>query len=396
MPLSTITTLPTPPSRSDTEADFDTRADAFLGAFPTLVSEINTVIGQIPTVVNGIDYNGTSTTSVAIGTGSKSFTTQTGKNFQIGQSVRVAYTTTPTNYMDGQITAYNTSTGALTVNVASVGGAGTYAAWTISLAVSSGGYLSSAGGSLSGSLAVTGAVTATDRFNPGNDASYYLNMNAGSPVVNFDANDYFSYNRASNVLTAFIGATSAVAIAQSLTTFNGAIKLGAASGSTAGQVGYTGGALTFGDGSAQRTVVTLDGTQTLTAKTLTAPSLEGATINAASTVSDSGTIATTSVGFRGAPQSSNATATLALTDNGKHLYVSTNQTVPANASVAFPVGATIVLINSSASTITISITTDTMRQAGTTNTGTRTLAAYGMATLVKVASTTWFISGNLS
>jgi hypothetical protein len=32
--------------------------------------------------------------------------------------------------------------------------------------------------------------------------------------------------------------------------------------------------------------------------------------------------------------------------------------------------------------------------AGTGSTGTRTLAAYGMATLVKVAATTWFISGN--
>ena len=41
----TITALPTPPSRSD-PTNFDTRADAFLGALPTLATEINTWAGQ--------------------------------------------------------------------------------------------------------------------------------------------------------------------------------------------------------------------------------------------------------------------------------------------------------------------------------------------------------------
>ena len=44
-------------------------------------------------------------------------------------------------------------------------------------------------------------------------------------------------------------------------------------------------------------------------------------------------------------------------------------------------------------TTTINITTDTMYLAGSGTTGTRTLAPYGMATLVKVAQSTWFISG---
>jgi hypothetical protein len=35
-----------------------------------------------------------------------------------------------------------------------------------------------------------------------------------------------------------------------------------------------------------------------------------------------------------------------------------------------------------------------MYLGGTGTTGSRTLAAYGMATAVKVAATTWFISGN--
>ena len=116
------------------------------------------------------------------------------------------------------------------------------------------------------------------------------------------------------------------------------------------------------------------------------------------TVTASGTIAADSIGYRGLPQNSQTTGyTLALSDAGKHISITTgNITVPANSSVAFPVGTTIAVYNDSGSTQTISITSDTLRQAGTANTGTRTLAAYGLATLVKVKSTTWVVTGNVS
>lgn len=104
------------------------------------------------------------------------------------------------------------------------------------------------------------------------------------------------------------------------------------------------------------------------------------------------------VGYKGLPQSSQAgTYTLALSDMGKHVSISSGAfVIPANSSIAFPIGATIVLFNNSASTMSLSITTDTLRQAGTTNTGTRTIATYGLATCVKVASTTWVVSGNVT
>jgi hypothetical protein len=104
------------------------------------------------------------------------------------------------------------------------------------------------------------------------------------------------------------------------------------------------------------------------------------------------------VGYKGLPQNSQTSSyTLALSDMGKHISITTGGVViPANGSVAFPIGATIVVFNNSASTQTISITTDTLRQAGTTNTGTRTLAVYGLATLVKVTSTVWVVTGNIS
>jgi len=116
------------------------------------------------------------------------------------------------------------------------------------------------------------------------------------------------------------------------------------------------------------------------------------------TITATGTIAADTIGYRGLPQNSQtASYTLALSDAGKHISITTGGVViPANGSVAFPIGTTIVVFNNSGSTQTISITTDTLRQAGTANTGSRTLAQYGLVTLVKVASTVWVATGNVT
>lgn len=112
-------------------------------------------------------------------------------------------------------------------------------------------------------------------------------------------------------------------------------------------------------------------------------------------ITATGTIAADTIGYRGLPQNSQTGAyTLALSDAGKHISITTGGVViPANGSVAFPIGTTIVVFNNSGSNQTISITTDTLRQAGTANTGSRTLAQYGLATMVKMTSTMWVISG---
>lgn len=67
-------------------------------------------------------------------------------------------------------------------------------------------------------------------------------------------------------------------------------------------------------------------------------------------------------------------------------------TIPANASVAFPIGTVVTFVNL-INVVTIAITTDTMILAGVGSTGSRTLAVNGIATAMKVASTTWIISG---
>lgn len=77
--------------------------------------------------------SGTSTTSTTIGTGSKSLTTQTAKQFAAGQWVMLVRAADVNAWMFGQITSYNSGSGALTVNVTATNGTGTYADWVVVL-----------------------------------------------------------------------------------------------------------------------------------------------------------------------------------------------------------------------------------------------------------------------
>jgi len=116
----------------------------------------------------------------------------------------------------------------------------------------------------------------------------------------------------------------------------------------------------------------------------------------AATATTSSTAA--SVGYMGLPQSATTTtATLAIGDAGKHIYVNTasqTMTIPANSAVPYPIGTAITFVaGPSAGTVTIAITTDIMYLVGTGTTGSRTLAAYGTATAIKVSATAWYING---
>ena len=106
------------------------------------------------------------------------------------------------------------------------------------------------------------------------------------------------------------------------------------------------------------------------------------------------------IGYLNIPQNAQTGSyTLTLADSGKHIYHSSGAgeatyTIPANGSVAYPIGTAVTFINLSSTSISIAITTDTMYLSGAGTTGSRTLAQYGSATAIKVDTTTWMISGS--
>lgn len=104
------------------------------------------------------------------------------------------------------------------------------------------------------------------------------------------------------------------------------------------------------------------------------------------------------LGYKDAPQNTQTTSyTLALSDRGKSIVMngtSLTLTIPANASIAFPPGATIVGVNKNATALTVAITTDTLVLAGTSTTGSRSVATNGLFTLYKSLTGEWLISGS--
>jgi hypothetical protein len=130
--------------------------------------------------------------------------------------------------------------------------------------------------------------------------------------------------------------------------------------------------------------VYLDAVQTVTNKTLTG-------MASASTVKDSlGTDYT--IGFRSVPQSLNTTA--AASDIGKHLFVSATTTIPSGVFVA---GNEFLVVNSSASTVTLTQGAGTtLRLGGTATTGSLTIAAYGVANVLCTGTETFYVTGNVT
>jgi hypothetical protein len=83
------------------------------------------------TGATGPGYQATSATSLTIGTGAKVFTTQAGLAYTVGARARAASNATPTNWMEGLVSAYSGTS--LTVNVDLTNGSGSAADWNINL-----------------------------------------------------------------------------------------------------------------------------------------------------------------------------------------------------------------------------------------------------------------------
>jgi len=137
-------------------------------------------------------------------------------------------------------------------------------------------------------------------------------------------------------------------------------------------------------------LVGINDTQTLTNKTLTSPTINTPTIN-------NGTISNTTVngygvGYINIPQNAQSTTyTPSSSDVGKHIYTANTVTM---TSGVFNVGDVIMVVNNSSSSITVASGTGvTLRLAGTTTTGSRTIANYGSATILCVASNVFSVAG---
>lgn len=190
----------------------------------------------------------------------------------------------------------------------------------------------------------------------------------------------------------FATATSAIPLSQLDSNFATTITLG----NTAIQLGNT--------------VTTLNN---MTLANVTISSLGGAinnvsltnvtitTGNITANVANSTIDGSNTVGYLAIPQNSqNGNYNAVLADTGRQLFHAAGQaaatyTIPTNANVGFVVGAAITFVNMSANAVTVAVTsTDTLYLSSAGTTGNRTLAQYGIATAVKITSTSWIISGS--
>lgn len=189
-------------------------------------------------------------------------------------------------------------------------------------------------------------------------------------------------------------ATADAAVPSAVVTAKADLLVGASSGvvdnlavGTNGQVLTADSTQTLGVkwGTAATGDVTLTGTQTLTNKTLTSPTVDDPKLNL-SVNAQTGT-----------------TYTFVLTDNGKFITASNasaqTYSIPTNASVAFPVGTQIHIIQIDAGQVTIDAVTPgttTVLSTGATAAAPKTSKQYAAATCIKTATDAWYVIGNIA
>ena len=167
--------------------------------------------------------SGTSLTSQTIGTGSFTFVTQANISLVVGQWVTVSYSTTPSNYFYGQITAYSGTS--LTVNVTVISGSGTYASWVISIS----GVRGPTGSPGAGSGTVTSVAVATANGFAGSVAT-----STTTPNITLSCNTI-------GILQGNGTAISAITVGSGLSFSGGTLAASSSAGGTVTSVSGTGG-----------------------------------------------------------------------------------------------------------------------------------------------------------
>lgn len=131
---------------------------------------------------------------------------------------------------------------------------------------------------------------------------------------------------------------------------------------------------------------------------------DGTNHNAMHTGFVNGALSSRDIGYRGLPQNSQngASYTLAAGDEGGMITHSgataLTITIPSNATVPFPVGTVVAIVNEpGAANITVSITSDTLNRGdGSAGTGSRTIGPNSFASIIKTTATSWMITGSFS
>jgi hypothetical protein len=104
-----------------------------------------------------------------------------------------------------------------------------------------------------------------------------------------------------------------------------------------------------------------------------------------------------SLGYLEMPQVAAGNVTLALADSGKHFYSTSSApltvTIPTQAALAFPIGTEVTLVNRGTANLTVDKGSAALYLAGNTTSASRTITTYGVATLLKVETDIWMISG---
>ena len=297
--------------------------------------------------------------------------------------------------------------------VTSVGGTGTVQGLTLSGTVTSSGNLT-LGGSLS-DVDLTSQVTGTlptANGGTGTTATTFANLttnvtgtlpvaNGGTGITSLGAGvaGFLGTPSSANLITAVTDETGTGALVFATSPTFVTPVLGTPASGVMTNVSGTAASLTAG---LATDTVTKTGTGS-TYATNTSPTFVTPVLGtpASGTLSGCTVDGTDAVGFRNIPQNrQSANYTLVLTDNGRHIFHPSSDastrtyTIPANASVAYPIGTALTFVNMTSQVVSIAITTDVMRLAKDGTTGTRSLAQYGSATALKIESALWLISGS--
>ena len=411
---ASIPTAPTLPHGVLALAQIHVQANV-TGIANAVITDLRNFTGRLQG--NAPTITGTSVTSDTIALGSTTVATQANIAWVVGQQLDMASNSAPANMMSGTITAYSGTS--LTLNVTSITGSGTYSDWNIGLTGLTGltGPSGSQGSSGPAVYLVGEDGEEGQPGSPGTPGAQGITGNTGpiGPGIFLAAEDGEEGAMGRPGANGLNGSTGAQGPAGPAVYLDAEESAEGPPGPP-GPTGPPGAGLTGSQGPTGPAIYLLgdDGEEGQVGR----PGRDGTNgTNGAQgavgpvvmwdiedqddrQVSYATSPPPYAPGYLNIPINSQSAAyQLVMADIGTAiLHPSTDAnartfTIPANGTVAFPNGTPITFINMTSQVVSIAITTDTMYLAGVGTTGTRSLAQWGVATAVKIDTTSWIISG---